>query len=85
MQEDHTGAIIALGLKDALSAWGLDEARLVCMTTDSGANMVRTLEINKWTRLACFGHRLHNAIGKLHFLNLTFYIQKICQVLFCLY
>ncbi|XDV18076.1 hypothetical protein PO909_023848 [Leuciscus waleckii] len=61
--EDHTGAIIALGLKDALSAWGLDEAHLVCMTTDSGANMVRALEINKWTRLACFGHRLHNAIG----------------------
>ncbi|KAL1268564.1 hypothetical protein QQF64_033927 [Cirrhinus molitorella] len=62
--EDHTGTIIALGLKDALSAWGLDEARLVCMTTDSGANMVRTLEINKWTRLACFGHRLHNAIER---------------------
>ncbi|CAM4549683.1 unnamed protein product [Leuciscus chuanchicus] len=62
--EDHTGAIIALGLKDALSAWGLDEARLVCMTTDSGANMVRALEINKWTRLACFGHRLHNAIER---------------------
>ncbi|KAI2658659.1 E3 SUMO-protein ligase ZBED1 [Labeo rohita] len=62
--EDHTGAIIALGLKDALSAWGLDEARLVCMTIDSGANMVRALEINKWTRLACFGHRLHNAIER---------------------
>lgn len=55
--DDHTGAIIANGLREALSAWGLDESRLVCMTTDSGANMIRALEINKWTRLACFGHK----------------------------
>ncbi|XP_041654994.1 scavenger receptor cysteine-rich type 1 protein M130-like [Cheilinus undulatus] len=60
--DEHTSEIIANGLKEALSAWGLDEARLVCMTTDSGANMVRALQLNKWTRLPCFGHSLHIAI-----------------------
>lgn len=34
------------------------------MTTDSGSNMVKALELNKWTRLGCFGHRLHIAIEK---------------------
>ncbi|KAG1945207.1 zinc finger BED domain-containing protein 1-like [Pimephales promelas] len=28
------------------------------------ANMVRALELNSWTRLQCFGHRLHLAIEK---------------------
>ncbi|KAJ8333502.1 hypothetical protein SKAU_G00415100 [Synaphobranchus kaupii] len=37
---------------------------MACMTTDSGANMVRALELNSWTRLQCFGHRLHLAIEK---------------------
>ncbi|KAJ8381766.1 hypothetical protein SKAU_G00025440 [Synaphobranchus kaupii] len=36
----------------------------MCMTTDSGANMVCALGINKWPRLACFGHRLHIAIER---------------------
>ncbi len=40
---------------------------MVCMTTDSGANVVSALRINNWQRLPCFGHRLHIAIGK-HFL-----------------
>ncbi|KAK1884618.1 Zinc finger BED domain containing protein 1 [Dissostichus eleginoides] len=34
------------------------------MTTDSGANMVKALDLNAWTRLQCFGHRLHLAIEK---------------------
>ncbi|XP_067313700.1 E3 SUMO-protein ligase ZBED1-like [Pseudorasbora parva] len=37
---------------------------MTCMTTDSGANMVKALELNSWTRLQCFGHRLHLAIEK---------------------
>lgn len=75
--DDHTGALIADGLKETLTAWGLDEARLMCMTTDSGANMVCALGINKWPRLACFGHRLHIAIGKLQKLqNTMYYLQS---------
>ncbi|CAM4277049.1 unnamed protein product [Leuciscus chuanchicus] len=62
--EDHTGELIAQGLKDALSSWSLDDKRMVCMTTDSGANVVSALRINNWQRLPCFGHRLHIAIER---------------------
>ncbi|KAG1960983.1 zinc finger BED domain-containing protein 1-like [Pimephales promelas] len=62
--QDHTGELIAQGLKEALECWGLKEANMTCMTTDSGANMVRALELISWTRLQCFGHRLHLAIEK---------------------
>ncbi|XP_041744560.1 E3 SUMO-protein ligase ZBED1-like [Coregonus clupeaformis] len=34
------------------------------MTTDSGSNMVKALELNKWRRPGCFGHRLHIAIER---------------------
>lgn len=64
--EDHTGQALAHGLKEALAAWGLDEERLACITTDNGQNIVKAISINNWTRLQCFGHRLHLAIGK-HF------------------
>ncbi|XP_039601092.1 zinc finger BED domain-containing protein 4-like [Polypterus senegalus] len=59
--EDHTGDIIAQGLKYALASWSLREDRTVCMTTDSGANVVSALRINNWKRLPCFGYRLHIA------------------------
>lgn len=62
--DNHTGEIIAHGLKDALSSWGLSEERLICMTTDSGTNIVKALRDNNWPSLQCFGHKLHNAIGK---------------------
>ncbi|XP_057181274.1 E3 SUMO-protein ligase ZBED1-like [Triplophysa rosa] len=58
----HTGELIAAGLKEAISAWGLLEERLVCITTDNAANMIRAASVNNWTRLHCFGHRLHLAI-----------------------
>nr|XP_055024623.1 E3 SUMO-protein ligase ZBED1-like [Misgurnus anguillicaudatus] len=60
--DNHTGDVIAHGLKDALSSWGLSEERLVCMTTDSGTNIIKALKDNNWPSLQCFGHRLHNAI-----------------------
>lgn len=62
--EDHTGEIIAPGLVEALASWGLSEDRQVCITTDSGSNIVKATSLNNWTRLQCFGHRLHSAIGK---------------------
>ncbi|XP_051962423.1 E3 SUMO-protein ligase ZBED1-like [Xyrauchen texanus] len=59
---DHTGEELAQGLKDSLNSWSLEEDKMVCITTDSGANIVKAASLNKWTRLQCFGHRLHLAI-----------------------
>lgn len=63
--EDHTSENIAMGMREAVAAWGLDDTRLVCITTDNAANMVKAAAQNEWTRLQCFGHRLHLAVGKL--------------------
>ncbi|CAM4293523.1 unnamed protein product [Leuciscus chuanchicus] len=63
-EHDHTGGIIAQGLQDALMSWNLNEARQVCITTDNGANIVKAVSLNHWTRLQCFGHRLHLAIER---------------------
>ncbi|KAK7879064.1 hypothetical protein WMY93_034154 [Mugilogobius chulae] len=54
--------LIAAGLREALESWNLENQNMTCMTTDSGANMVKALDLNQWTRLQCFGHRLHLAI-----------------------
>jgi len=62
---DHTGEELAQGLKESLAAWSLEEDKMVCITTDSGANIVKAAALNHWTRLQCFGHRLHLAIGEL--------------------
>ncbi|KAL6473716.1 hypothetical protein MHYP_G00172770 [Metynnis hypsauchen] len=64
--EDHTGEAIAAGLADALASWGLGEDRQVCITTDSGTNVIKAAELNGWTRLQCFGHRLNSAIEKVN-------------------
>ncbi|XP_067257290.1 E3 SUMO-protein ligase ZBED1-like [Chanodichthys erythropterus] len=64
--EDHTGEAIAGGLMDALASWGLSEERQVCITTDSGTNIIKAAELNRWTRLQCFGHRLNSAIEKVN-------------------
>ncbi|MBN3305276.1 ZBED1 protein, partial [Amia calva] len=55
--EDHTGEAIGAGLTDALASWGLGEDRQVCITTDSGTNIIKAAELNRWTRLQCFRHR----------------------------
>lgn len=65
--DDHMGELIAQGLRECLESWGLDEEQMVCITTDNGANVVKAVGLNDWTRLQCFGHRLHLAIGKLIF------------------
>lgn len=61
--QDHTGELIAAGPKQAISAWGVLEERLVCITTDNMANVIRAASVNNL--LHCFGHSLHLAIGKL--------------------
>ncbi|KAJ4947029.1 hypothetical protein JOQ06_009071 [Pogonophryne albipinna] len=60
--ENHTSENIAAGLREAVAAWGLDETCQVCITTDNAANMVKAASLNEWTRLQCFGHRLHLAV-----------------------
>lgn len=62
--EDHTGENIATGLKEFLQSWHLNKEKQVCITMDSGANVIKACRLNNWTRLSCFGHRLHIAIGK---------------------
>ncbi|XP_034040262.1 zinc finger BED domain-containing protein 1-like [Thalassophryne amazonica] len=61
---EHTAEEIAQGLKDTLESWGFKEESQVCITTDNGANVVKAASLNDWTRLQCFGHRLHLAIEK---------------------
>ena len=62
--EDHTGENIAEDIEDILDNWSLKVKNQVCITTDSGSNMVKAAEIRNWPRLQCFGHRLHSAIGE---------------------
>ncbi|XP_019206021.1 zinc finger BED domain-containing protein 1-like [Oreochromis niloticus] len=62
--EDHTGENIARVLKEFVSSWNLQEEKQVCVTTDNGANIVKAVALNNWTRLSCFGHRLHIAIER---------------------
>ncbi|XP_017327177.1 E3 SUMO-protein ligase ZBED1-like [Ictalurus punctatus] len=64
--EDHTGEAIAAGPTDALASWGFSEDHQVCITTDSGTNIIKAAELNRWTRLQCFGHRLNSAIEIVH-------------------
>ncbi|XP_078017006.1 E3 SUMO-protein ligase ZBED1-like [Epinephelus lanceolatus] len=62
--DDHMAEMLARGLREALESWGLHEDRLVCVTTDNATNNILALQLNDWTRLQCFGHRLHLAIGR---------------------
>lgn len=49
-----------------MASWSLQEERLVCITTDNGSNVVKAASLNNWTRVQCFGHRLHLAIDESH-------------------
>ncbi|KAL7824766.1 hypothetical protein SRHO_G00344380 [Serrasalmus rhombeus] len=64
LPEDHTGQNIANDLREFLQSWRLKEENQVCVTTDSGANVVKAVKLNNWSRLSCFGHRLHIAIER---------------------
>lgn len=62
MPEDHTGENIAEAMQAALEAWDLPAERQVCITTDSGSNIISATQKLQWMRLSCFGHNLHLAI-----------------------
>ncbi|XP_013876005.1 zinc finger BED domain-containing protein 1 [Austrofundulus limnaeus] len=59
----HRREHIAEALQDVLTSWKLNPAALVAVTIDNGANVVKVVQLNKWQRMKCFGHRLHLAIG----------------------
>ncbi|MBN3308893.1 ZBED1 protein, partial [Amia calva] len=61
--QDHTREHMAEALQDALTSWKLDERGLVAITTENGTNIVKAVQLTKWLRMQCFGHRLHLAIG----------------------
>ncbi|XDV20661.1 hypothetical protein PO909_025953 [Leuciscus waleckii] len=44
--EDHTGEMLAKGLRESLQLWGLQEDRLVCVTTDNATNNILALQLN---------------------------------------
>ncbi|KAI4885812.1 hypothetical protein NFI96_022422 [Prochilodus magdalenae] len=76
--KDHTGHNIADSLREFLQSWCLKEEKQVCVTTDSGPNVVKAIELNNWTRLSCFGHRLHIAIEFTDALSAEDYVTASC-------
>lgn len=61
--DNHTADTLGENLKCALADWGLDEHKLVCITTDNGANIVAAIRNLGWPWLNCFGHNLHLAVS----------------------
>ena len=59
MPEQHTGENIAEAIQATLEAWVLQETHQVCITTDSGSNIINAAERLQMTRSVCFGHNLH--------------------------
>ena len=57
--EQHTSENIAEAIQATLETWGVQKAHEVCLTTDSGSNVIKATEKLQMTRLACFGHNLH--------------------------
>ena len=61
---DHTGENLAEALETCLDSWGLKKEKQVCLTTDSGSNIVCATSKLGWQRLSCFGHNLNLAVTK---------------------
>ena len=57
--DNHTADTLGENLNCALADWGLNEHKLVCITTDNGANIVAAIRNLGWSWLNCFGHNLH--------------------------
>lgn len=60
--ENHTAETLADGMKEVLEHWNLAPSKQVCLTTDSGANIVKAARDLDWPWISCFGHNLHLAI-----------------------
>ena len=68
--EDHTGENISDAMVATLESWRLDMTKQICLTTDTGTNIVTAASRLNWQRISCFGHNLHlavtNAIKQVH-------------------
>uniref|UniRef100_A0A3P9LVT4 BED-type domain-containing protein n=1 Tax=Oryzias latipes TaxID=8090 RepID=A0A3P9LVT4_ORYLA len=60
--ESHTADNLAEALRSSFEEWSLNERKLICITTDNGANIVAAVRKLGWTWLNCFGHNLHLAV-----------------------
>lgn len=60
--ESHTADNLAQFLRNGLREFDLTLDQVTTLTTDSAANMVAMARNLNVTRIACFGHILHNAI-----------------------
>ena len=63
MPQDHTGLNLVEILCETLETWELSSENFMCLTTDSGTNILSAAQQLGWTRLLCFGHSLHNAVN----------------------
>ena len=61
---DHTSEILADSLTTTMDLWTLKSENQVCITNNSGSNIVKATRDLKWPRLSCIGHILHLAITK---------------------
>ena len=64
LPEDHTSGVLVDSLTTTFELWMLTAEKQVCLTTDSGSNVVKAARDLKWPCLSCFGHNLHLAITK---------------------
>ena len=64
LPEDHIADCLVDALEETMSEWKLTPNNLVCLTTDSGSDIVSAAKKLDWTRLSCFGHNLDLAITK---------------------
>ncbi len=64
LPDDHTAAVISEPLEENLKEWELSPLKQVCLTTNSGANMVAAAKNLGWTRISCFGHNVHLGVSK---------------------
>ena len=60
----HIADVLVDALEESMKEWSLNSKNLVCMTTDSGSNIVSAAKKLDWTRVSCFGHNLDLAITK---------------------
>ena len=50
LPQDHTGEIIAEAMEATLDAWNLSSNRQICLTTDTGTNIINATGRLKWLR-----------------------------------
>ncbi|CAH1170700.1 unnamed protein product [Phaedon cochleariae] len=64
LNEDHTSDIVAAMLSHLLCEWNLEKLKHQTFTTDSGANIIKAIEILKVNHIPCFGHSLNTGVEK---------------------